>query len=203
MLVYIEYISRRPGVSLEAFHFAASRQERWSSEYADDVLLLNLGRTFRTGPEPEYMAVWYTPAAGLERIGAWERVFQAHEADELEEHFKLGARIDKAGSYEPLLEPVARRGGLYYAEYLDFAPGASRDDVRDLFAARRDAHEGVELCLLCDRIGRLAPDPRALAIWDIGAWERLDGIARELDAVESPVRLVTAGLYRDLGQETL
>lgn len=203
MLVYIEYISRLPGVSLEAFHFAAGRQEEWSTGWEDDVLLLNLGRTFRTGPEPEYLAVWYTPGAGLERIGDWERVFQAHEADELEEHFKLGARIESAGSYEPLLEPVRRRDGLYYVEYVDFAPGASRDDVRDSYSARVERSEGSELVLLCDRIGRLAPDPRALAVWDVGAWDRLDGIARELDGVEHPVRLVTAGLYRDLGQETL
>ena len=70
MLVYVEFISRRPGVSVEAFYFAAGRgQPGWSNEHADDVLLLNLGRTFRTGPEPEYVAVGYTPGSGLERIG--------------------------------------------------------------------------------------------------------------------------------------
>ena len=203
MLVYIEFISRLPGVSLEAFHYAAGRQEEWSSGWDEDVLLLNLGRTFRTGPDPEYLAVWYTREAGLERIGDWERVFRAHEADELEEHFKLGARIDKAGSYEPLLEPVRRRDGLYYVEYLDFAPGASRDAVRDFYAARRDNRPEIELNLVCDRIGKLAPDPRALAVWNVGEWERLGDVARELDAVEAPIRLVTAGVYRDLGEETL
>jgi hypothetical protein len=203
VLVYIEFITRLQGVSLEAFHFAAGRQEEWSSGWEDDVLLLNIGRTFRTGPEPEYLAVWYTPGAGLERIGDWERVFKAHEADELEEHFKLGARIEKAGSYEPLLEPLRRRDGLYYVEYLDFAPEASRDDVRDFYTGRRDRGSEIELNLLCDRIGKLAPDPRALAVWNVGEWDRLGDVARELDGVESPVRLVTAGIYRDLGQETL
>ena len=57
--------------------------------------------------------------------------------------------------------------------------------------------------LVCDRIGHLGPDPRGLAIWDVGSWDRLDGIVRDLDAVEEPVRLVTAALYRDLGRETL
>ncbi len=204
MLVYVEFISRRPGVSVEAFHFAAGRgQTGWSNEHADDVLLLNLGRTFRTGPEPEYVAVWYTPGSGLERIGEWERIFASGEADHLEETFRLAARIDTAGCYEPLLEPVRGRDGLYYGEYLDLVAGATRDDVASFFSERRGRHPGVELNLLCDRIGKLGPDPRALAIWNAASWDRVDALARELDGIESPVRLVSAGLYRDLGQETL
>jgi hypothetical protein len=31
----------------------------------------------------------------------------------------------------------------------------------------------------------------------------LDGIARELDGAERPIRLVTAALYSDFGAETL
>ena len=143
LLVYVEYISRRPGVSVEAFHFAAGRgQHGWSSEHSEDVLLLNLGRTFRTGPEPEYVAVWYSRKAGLERIGEWERIFASGEADHLEETFRLAARIDTAGSYEPLLEPVEGRDGLYYGEYLDFAPGVGRDEVAAFFSQRpRPAQE--------------------------------------------------------------
>ena len=202
MLVYIEYISRLPGVSPEQFHFAAGRQDLWSEGYEDDVLVLNVGRTFRTGPLPEYVAVWYTPGAGLERIGDWERVFDAHEADDLEETFKLAARIDKAGCYEPLLPPVKVRGGLYYAEFLDLAPGATREEVSRFYEGRRDRN-GFELNLLCDRIGKLGPEPRALAFWNVREWGNLEGIVRELDGVAAPVRLVEGGLYRDLGRETL
>ena len=108
MLVYIEYISRRPGVSLEAFHEVAGRgQTAWAGEYGDDQLVLNVGRTWRIGPEPEYVAVWYNAAAGLERIADWERIFTSGEAARFEEPFKLAARIDAAGCYEPLLAPVA------------------------------------------------------------------------------------------------
>jgi hypothetical protein len=204
MLVYIEYISRLPGVSLEAFHFAAGRgQHGWSGEYADDQLVLNIARTFRTGPEPGYLAVWYTAGAGLERIGAWERIFRSGEADHFEEPFRLAARIESAGCYEPLLEPVPQRGRLYYGEYLDFAPGASRDAVRSFFERRRERDDGLELNLLVDRIGRLGPEPRCLAVWSTDSYGDLDTIARELDTVAEPVRLVVAGLYRDLGEETL
>jgi hypothetical protein len=204
LLVYVEYISRRPGVSVEAFHFAAGRgQYGWSSEHSDDVLLLNLGRTFRTGPEPEYVAVWYSRKAGLERIGEWERIFASGEADHLEETFRLAARIDTAGSYEPLLEPVEGRNGLYYGEYLDFAPSVGRDEVSAFFSQRRDRHTSLTLNLLCDRIGGLGPDPRCLAVWTLPGWDALDDVVRDLDGVDTPVRLVHGALYRDLGSETL
>jgi hypothetical protein len=204
LLVYIEFISRRPGVSVEAFHFAAGRgQTGWSSEHSDDVLLLNLGRTFRTGPEPEYVAVWYTPAAGLERVGEWERIFASGEADHLEETFRLAARIDRAGCYEPLLEPVPGRDGLYYGEYLDVAPSATREELAAFFESRRDRHDALTLNLACDRIGGLGPGPRCLAVWTLPGWEALDSIARDLDGVDDPVRLIEGALYRDLGAETL
>ena len=204
MLVYIEFISRKPGASLADFYFVAGRgQEGWSGEYAEDQLVLNVGRTFRTGPEPEYLAVWYTPNGGLERVGEWEAIFKSGVADHLEGTFTLAARIDKAGCYDPLLQPVPARGGLYYGEYLDIAPGASRDDVRAFFATRRDRWEGFTLNLVADRIGKLGPDPRLVAFWTVPSWSDLDGIARELDGVEFPVRLVEGGFYRDLGEETL
>ena len=200
----MEYISRRAGVSIEAFHFAAGRgQTGWSSEHSDDVLLLNMGRTFRTGPEPEYVAVWYTPGSGLERIGDWERIFASGEADHLEETFRLAARIDTAGCYEPLLEPVQGRDGLYYGEYLDVPDGTTRDEVASFFTERRGRHEGAVLNLLCDRIGGLGPDPRCLAVWTVASWDALAPLARDLDGVSAPVRLVHGALYRDLGAETL
>jgi hypothetical protein len=147
--------------------------------------------------------VWYTPGSGLERIGDWERIFASGEADHLEETFRLAARIDSAGCYEPLLEPVQGRNGLYYGEYLDVAPGATRDEVAAFFAERRDRRDGIVLNLLCDRIGGLGPDPRCLAVWTVPSWEALDPVARDLDGVGTPVRLVHGALYRDLGAETL
>lgn len=204
MLVYVEFISRRPGVSLEAFHFAAGRgQTGWSSEHARDVLLLNLGRTFRLGREPEYVAVWYTPDAGLERIGDWERIFGSGEADHLEETFRLAARIDVAACFDPLLEPVAGRDGLYYGEYLEPAPATSSEELASFFRERAARHPDAVLNLAGLRIGALGPDPRLLAVWTIPDWSALDRLARDLDGVDGPARLVEAAVYRDLGQETI
>ncbi len=204
MLIYVEFITRNPGVSIEAFHFGANRgQTGWSGEYADDTLLLNMGRTFRLGPEPEYVAVWYTPESGIERVGEWERIFGSGEADDFEETFRLVGRIESAGCYEPLLEPIAGREGLYYMEYLDLAPDATRDEVRVLFEERLERHSTATLNLLCDRIGALGPGPRCLAAWTVPAWGAIDSLARDLDGVDQPVRLADAAIYRDLGAETL
>lgn len=204
MLVYIEYISRRPGVSLEAFHEVAGRgQTGWAGEYADDRLVLNLARTWRLGPEPEYVAVWYNPAAGLERLGEWERIFTSGEASHFEEPFKLAARIDLAGCYEPLREPVPGRGGPYYAEFFEPAATASPEEVGSFFEDRLARHGDLDLNLLVQRIGRLGPDPRGLAIWSLPSYGALDEIAQELDGGDGPVVLVNSALYADLGNEIL
>ena len=204
MLVYVEYISRRPGVALEAFHEVAGRgQNQWAVEYGEDRFLLNLGRTWRLGPEPEYLHVWYNPDRGLDRIDDWERIFTSGAVDSFEEPFRLAARIDAAGCYEPLLEPVPGRGGPYFAEYFDVAQGVTTDQIRAYFESRRTHHTGLTLHLVADRIGRLGPEPRGLAIWGLPSFAALDGIARELDGVDHPIRAVHAGVYADFGKEIL
>lgn len=204
MLVYIEYISRRPGVGLHEFHaVAGGGQTGWAGEYDDDVAVLNVGRSWRIGPEPEYLCAWYSRDAGMERIDEWERVFRSGDADNFEEPFRLAARIDAAGCYEPLLEPIVGSKGRYYAEWFDVAEDADHDAVRDSFDERRGRHPDMELNLLVDRIGHLGPDPRGLAVWGVDAWGAIEGIARDLDDATEPIRLVTASFYADFGTEQL
>lgn len=203
-LVYIEYISRRPGVSLEAFHSLAGHgQSGWAGENPQEVLLANLGRTWRTGPEPEYLAFWYTPGQGLDRFDDWERIFRSGDADEFEEPFKLAARIDRAGSYDPLIEPTPVSTERVYIEFFDIAEGSTRDEVRAAYEQRAGAHPELELNFVLDRIGRLGPDPGGLAVWGLPSWAHLEQIARDLDGVDTPVRLVNAGMYSEFGKETL
>ena len=204
MLVYIEFISRRPGVGLHEFHaVAGGGQTGWAGEYDDDVAVLNVGRSWRIGPEPEYLCAWYSRDAGMERIDEWERVFRSGDADNLEEPFRLAARIDAAGCYEPLLEPVVGSKGRYYAEWFDAAAGADHGAVRDSFEERRSRHPDMELNLLVDRIGHLGPDPRGLAVWGVDSWGSVAGIARDLDGATEPIRLVSASFYADFGAEQL
>ena len=159
-LVYIEYISRLPGIDLETFRAqAAQGQEGWDSGYEDE-LVLSLGRTWRLGPDPGYMTVWHTRNAGLDRIDAWDRIFRSGEADDLEQPFFQVARIDVAGCYDPLLEPVPARNGTYYAEF--FAAHDTADAVRSFYESRAKQHPEFTLNLLVQRIGKLAPNPAVL-----------------------------------------
>ena len=168
LLVYIEYISRLPGVSLEAVPLRRRPSGRmWSEDYADDVLLLNLGRTFRTGPDPGTWRSGTRRRAGSSESATGSGSSRRTRRTRLEEPFKLGARIDTAGCYEPLLEPVHGRDGLYYAEYFDLAPGASRDDVRDAYEERRARHDETRArTSLVDRIGQ--PGPGSARAGDLG-----------------------------------
>ncbi len=200
-LVYIEYISRLPGIDPETFRArAAQGQEGWDSGYEDE-LVLSLGRTWRLGPQPGYMTVWHTRDAGLDRIDGWDRIFRSGEADDLEQPFFQVARIDVAGCYEPLLEPVPARNGTYYAEF--FSAQDTTDAVRSFFENRAERHPDFTLNLLVQRIGKLAPEPGGLAVWTIPDFAALDSIATELDRPEIPIRLSAAGTYADFGSEIL
>ena len=138
-LVYLEFISRRPGVSLEQFHAVAGQgQTGWAGDNTEDILLANLGRSWRTGPEPEYIAFWYTQSQGLDRFDDWERIFRSGVAEQFEEPFRLAARIERGGSYDALLEPVPVDTERCYLEFFDFAEGAgARRGPRRLRGARR------------------------------------------------------------------
>jgi len=203
MLVYLEYISRRPGVGLHEFYkVAGAGPIGWTGDFATDKAVLNLGRTWRMGPEPEYLTVWYSPEHGLERLDEWEGIFGAGEADAYEEPFRLAARIERSGCYEPLTEPVRGTLGRYYAEWFDWGAGSSRQDVSGYFESRIVRYPELQLNLLIDRIGNLGPDPRGLAVWGTPSWVDLDAIARE-DHSSSPIVPVAASFYSDFGKEIL
>jgi hypothetical protein len=204
MSVYIEFISRNAGVPLPSFHVIAGRgQEGWASEYGDDRLILNLGRTWRLGAEPEYVCVWNTPGKGVERLGEWEQIFSTGEADHLEKAFEAAGRIDIAGLYEPLLDPVAGNGSLYYGEFFDVARDVRPGDVADYFVRRQSRHHELVLNLVADRIGKLGPDPRGVAFWQLPDYTSLQPIAVELDGPDEPIHLVRCGLYAPIGKEIL
>ena len=162
--------------------------------------MLNLGRTWRMGPEPEYLAAWYSPSAGLERLDEWEPIFRSGEAARFEEPFRLAARIDRAGctsrcssrcvgSARPLLRRVLRgRAGRH-----------ARRRARRLRGARGAARRArAEPPLRPHR--RARPRPARARVLGHALVAALDAIARELDGAEHPIRLVTAALYNDFGQ---
>lgn len=218
-MIYIEYTSRRPQpglrenergqLAVESFESQLQRFHRavsagtggWEDGWSEDQLILSAGRTWRIGPEPEYIVVWHTPTAGLARIDEWDKAFRSGAADAVEKPFREAARIDRAGCYDPLLPPVRQRHGIYYAEF--FEPGGSGDEVRKLYLNRAAQHPQFALALCAVRIGKLAPDPGGLAVWALPSYAALGAIAHDLDGMSKPVRLVTAGVYNDVGKEVL
>jgi len=231
-MIYIEFTSRRPQPGLrlgdggalvpesfesqlERFHRAVrAGQSGWEGGWSDDRMILSIGRTWRLGPEPEYLTVWHTPGVGLSRLDDWDKVFRSGEADEIEKPFRELARIDRAGCYEPLIDPIRQpvksavaagdasaQHGIYYAEF--FEPAGSDDEIRGLYLKRAASHGDLTLALCIVRIGKLAPDPGGLAVWTLPTHAALAAIARDLDGTSAPVRLVTAGVYNDVGREIL
>jgi len=218
-MIYVEYFSRRPQpglretergtLAVESFESQLQRFHRavlagtsgWEGSWSDDQLLLSAGRTWRLGPEPEYLTVWHTPSAGLERIDEWDKVFRSGAADGVEKPFSELARIERAGCYEALLEPVRQSGGIYYAEF--FEPAGTAEEIRAHYSKRAASHPLLTLALCSIRIGKLAPDPGGLAIWTLPSYGALAEVARDLDGNVPPVRLAAAGVYNDIGKEIL
>src|SRR5262249_27639660 len=119
----------------------------------------------------------------------------------LEEPLQKVARIDAAGCYQSLLEPVRRRNGTYYVEF--FRAQGELSTIREFYEARKRRHPGFILNLLVHRIGRLGPEPGALAVWTVPTFASLAEIAEELDHVTEPVHLEAAGTYTDAGEEII
>jgi len=202
MLIYIEYFSRRPGIDLVDFHrTVTSAQDEWSTGYSEEQLIIRAGRTWRLGPEPEYLCVWSTPNAGLERIDAWDREFRTPQGIEHAAQFARVARIDIAGCYRPLMPPKPSRNGIYYAEF--FRAGAGPQEIRAMYEDRARRHQDLTLNLLVQRIGGLAPDPGGLALWTVPSFSIVESIATEFQADGQTLTPVTAGTYVDIGREIL
>src|SRR5688572_3971944 len=185
-MIYIEFTSRRPqpgiredrgALAPESFESQLQRFHRavlagvngWEGSWSEDQMIFSIGRTWRLGPEPEYLTAWYTPSAGLARIDDWDKIFRSGDADEIEKPFREVARIERAGCYEPLLEPIRRsikgagraagesspreQNRIYYVEFFEAA--GSRDEIRELYAKRGAAHSDLTLALCALGIGKL------------------------------------------------
>jgi hypothetical protein len=204
MMVYVEYISRLPGIDLADFQATFKAvQQGWESSFSGDQLILNAARTWRLGPEPEYFTVWFSPNSTFDRLDCWERTFRARNSDSYGYNSPLRrvARMDYAGCYEPLITPVRAKKGTYYVEM--FRPVKPGTAIRRFFEERAPNHRGFTLNLLVRRLGRLAPDPGGLAVWTLPDFAALGEIAEELEGVNKPVELVRSGVYVDVGEEVV
>lgn len=203
MLLYVEFISRRPSVSLEEFHERAGRaQSGWTAKYGDDRMIVNAGRTWRVGPEPEYVCVWHVPRSGVGRIDDWERLFQDSAEREHHAEFEAVARIDRAGCYTPLGEPTMTTEGRYLVEWLTFAD-VTDDHVIALFDDRSDRHPDRALHCLARPLGALAPDGRGFAVWGLSSWASAEDLVLDVPGPVTGVTVADASLCADFGREQL
>jgi len=201
-MIYVEYVSRRNGIALDDFHRVVRQvQEAWAAGHGTDQLILNAGRTWRLGPEPEYLGIWHTGDSGFERLDDWTRAFRERGPVGDEATMSRVARIDFAGCYRALEPPIEARGGVYYVE--TFRPEGSDDEIRLAYRERAAKHSEVCLNLIAVRMGRLAPDPGGLAVWTLPKFAALAAIACELDHCTKPMQLTSAGVYADIGYEIL
>ena len=204
MLIYVEFISRLAGISLEEFHRRSrGAQTLWADSYGDDQIVLNVGRTWRIGPEPEYLCVWFTPGQGLERIDDWEHLFGAGAHDTVNVEFEAVARIDRAGCYTALVAPVQGSRGRYYIEWFEVAANASTDQLRERFERRAGAHGELELNVVALPIGPMAPRSLGFAAWGLPTFGAAEPLATSAGELGPLAQVVDASLYADLGREQL
>ena len=203
-MVYMEYISRRPGIELADFQTTFNAvQQGWESSFSEDQIILSAARTWRLGPEPEYFTVWFLPHSTFDRLDEWEQIFGARNSENygFNSPLRRVARMDHAGCYEPLITPIRAKMGIYYAEM--FRPVKPGSEIRRLFEERAMTHKGFMLNILLRRLGRLAPEPGGLAIWTLPNFASLGEIVQDLEGMNEPVELVRAGVYVDVGKEVV
>lgn len=71
-MYYIEFVRRRPGVSVEVFRTkVGERTLAWAERHPADKLLFMIGRSWNLGPEPGYLIVWQ--AESMARFDEWKR----------------------------------------------------------------------------------------------------------------------------------
>lgn len=203
MLLYVEFISRRPTSSLQEFHDGAGQaQGDWADKYGDDRMILNVGRTWRVGPEPEYLCVWHTPASGLDRLDEWERLFGEGGEREHHDEFAAVARIDRAGCYRAIGEPTRATEGSYLVEWLSFGD-VSDDEVGAVFQERAARHPDCALHCLARPLGALAPSRWGFAVWGLSSLGGAEGLVLDEPGPASKVTVADASLCADFGHEQL
>jgi hypothetical protein len=99
-MYYIEFYSRKTGVSAETFHETVKRTDAyWAENNPQDRPVLALGRTWRLGG-PHYMKIWEIDSAA--RIDEWtEQRASDPEADRMINEWLSVVDCD-AGLYEDL-----------------------------------------------------------------------------------------------------
>jgi hypothetical protein len=192
-MILAEYIARDRNVPWELFRHHG-RQD-WASD--QDVMVANLARTMKIGPQPHYMCWWRIKS--IARMDEWEDYFRTAEGKHYAATSPVPRALDfyQAGLYDEIIGDGTLPDGLHLVEF--FAADDSADaDLRDYFQ-RRFGGSG-RLSYVVRRLGLMAPDPGGIAIWTFNDYQTAEGFMRA-KAPPGSVRVVSAGLYRNFGDD--
>jgi hypothetical protein len=198
-MIYVEFISREPGIPREIFRYIGDQSTSWVQ--ADrDQFLGQLGRTMRIGPHPAYLTIFRVE--GLARLQEWEDYFLSDKYPSNLRSFAMQRSLQmvRDGCYDEIIPTEQIGDGLYFLEFFAAADDISNSEINHEFTQLKERHNEARLAMLLRRIDLLGPDPGGIAGW------RLDS-AKDLERfVRAPVRMrnvkrCEAGLYRRFGKE--
>ncbi len=192
-MILAEYIARDRSVPWELFRHHG-RQD-WVSDR--DVMVANLGRTMKIGPQPHYMCWW--KIASIARMDQWEEYFRTAEGRHYAATSPVPRALDfyQAGLYDEIIGEGRVPDGLHLVEFFA-ADDVGADAVRDYFSRRSPA--GGRLVYVLKRLGLMAPDPGGIALWTFPSYVAAEGFLRA-PAPAGQVRVTAAGLYRNFGDD--
>jgi hypothetical protein len=193
-MMFVEYIARHRSVPVELFHKHAKQE--WAP--AEDVVIANLARMNKLGPEPHYMCWWEIKS--LARIDDWHAFYTSPEG-RLHLARSADAKVldfQRHGVFDVVIGSGPIGNGLHIVEFFK-SDALSLAETRGAFERRAAAVPAGRLGYVLKRLGLLAPDPGGIALWTFGALSEAEPFLRmALPAV--PV-IVAQGVYRPMGEE--
>jgi hypothetical protein len=193
-MMFVEYIAPHHSVPIELFHRHAKQE--WTP--AEDVVVANLARMNKLGPEPHYMCWWEIRSLG--RLDEWHAFYTSDEG-RLHLARSADAKVidfQRHGLYDVVIGsgPVAK--GLHIVEFFE-ADALAAGEVRNAFERRAAAAPSGRLDYVLKRLGLLAPDPGGIALWTFGSLAAAEPFLRA-PRPEKP-DIIAQGVYCPMGEE--
>lgn len=195
MLMFVEYIARPHGVSLERFHKHAKQD--WP--VAEDVVVANLARMNKLGPEPHYMCWWGIKS--LARIDEWRNYYVSEDGRRHLANSRDAQVLDfqRHGIFDIVMGSGIVAGGLHIAEFFD-ADALTSAQIQTLFQDRNASATPGRLDYVLKRLGMLAPEPGGIALWSFPTLAAAEPFLRA--PIPTGELIVSArGVYRPMGEE--
>jgi len=194
-MIYAEFIARDRNIPWEIFRHHG-RQD-WAA--AEDRMVANLGRTMKLGPEPHYMSWWQIPS--IVRMDEWEAHFRQPEGRRYQAESPTARALNfyRGGLYDVILGEGNVPPGLHLVEFFS-AARETPEAIRAYFTERSSHASAGRLVYVINRLALLAPDPGGMALWSFGSYVEAEPFLRR-SLGEGPLRVESAGLYRNYGDD--